>query len=190
MLHTWGPFEVETDTCAIDPGRRRAVLGADDGCVYVFDTASGATPGADRGQCLRHQEGGHLAERRQHSFRRLRPAPAALGRGNLRAQVELAAHPGIWERSLSFSPDGREILAGTFDGTLVHWDAATGEEARRDRRRGAAGGRKCLPQRHFRQCRRRARRGLRRRPGPARPPDAGRRRVDRQGGAAFRPPPG
>jgi WD40 repeat protein len=37
----WGPFENETDTCAIDPLHRRAILGCDDGVIRVFDTGSG-----------------------------------------------------------------------------------------------------------------------------------------------------
>ena len=41
QLRSWGPFETETDTCAIDTIRGRAVLGCDDGCVRVFDIASG-----------------------------------------------------------------------------------------------------------------------------------------------------
>ncbi len=42
LLSLWGPFENETDTCAIDPLHQRAILGCDDGCVRVFDTTNGA----------------------------------------------------------------------------------------------------------------------------------------------------
>src|SRR4029079_19800668 len=41
----WGPFESETDTCAIDPLHRRAVLGCDDGVVRIFDIDTGLTVG-------------------------------------------------------------------------------------------------------------------------------------------------
>src|ERR1041384_4803248 len=41
MLKKWGPFEQETDTCAIDPLHRRVILGCDDGCIRVFDIESG-----------------------------------------------------------------------------------------------------------------------------------------------------
>ena len=41
----WGPFESETDTCAIDPLHRRAVLGCDDGVVRIFDIDTGQTVG-------------------------------------------------------------------------------------------------------------------------------------------------
>ena len=40
-LSLWGPFENETDTCAIDLDRQRAVLGCDDGCIRIFDTSTG-----------------------------------------------------------------------------------------------------------------------------------------------------
>ena len=42
VVQTWGPFETETDSCAVDPLRRRAVLGCDDGCLRIFDLDSGA----------------------------------------------------------------------------------------------------------------------------------------------------
>ncbi len=128
LLQTWGPFEVETDTCAIDPVRHRAVLGADDGCIYVFDTRTG--------ESLRRIEA-HAS-----GIKKVAVSPTS---GDILSaaydqrlliwdadtyvlRVELAKHPAIWERSLNFSPDGREVLAGTFDGTLMHWDAATGEK--------------------------------------------------------------
>ena len=34
-IRMWGPFEDETDSCAIDPGHSRAILGCDDGVVRV-----------------------------------------------------------------------------------------------------------------------------------------------------------
>ena len=40
-IRMWGPFEDETDSCAIDPGHGRAILGCDDGVVRVFDIESG-----------------------------------------------------------------------------------------------------------------------------------------------------
>lgn len=126
----WGPFTVETDTCAIDPARRRAVLGADDGCVYVFDTgAAGNDP---------------LARIEAHAsgIKKVAVSPttgdilsAAYDQrlliwhaDSFTLAVELEKHPGIWERSLNFSPDGNEVYAGTFDGTLVHWNAKTGSK--------------------------------------------------------------
>src|SRR5262249_2126561 len=42
-------------------------------------------------------------------------------------RVELEARPSLWERSFNWSPDGTQILAGTFDGTVLAWDAETGE---------------------------------------------------------------
>ena len=42
LVQTWGPFETETDSCAVDPLEHRAILGCDDGCLRVFDLDSGA----------------------------------------------------------------------------------------------------------------------------------------------------
>src|SRR5262249_50725372 len=45
--------------------------------------------------------------------------------------------PTVWERSFNWSPDGSRVLAGTFDGTALAWDAVTGrcldEAGERDR---------------------------------------------------------
>ena len=40
-LKVWGPFEDETDTCAIDPQHQRVILGCDDGCIRIFDILNG-----------------------------------------------------------------------------------------------------------------------------------------------------
>jgi len=46
-----------------------------------------------------------------------------------RTGLELAVCKGHtdWIRSAAFSPDGREVLTGSFDSTARFWDAATGE---------------------------------------------------------------
>ncbi|NJM90777.1 MAG: hypothetical protein HC863_00320 [Myxococcales bacterium] len=41
--------------------------------------------------------------------------------------LELENVPHKWERSFSFSSDGQSVYAGTFDGTVMVWDAATGK---------------------------------------------------------------
>ena len=38
----------------------------------------------------------------------------------------MESRPSTWERSFNWSPDGNEVLAGTFDGTVLLWDAASG----------------------------------------------------------------
>ena len=40
--------------------------------------------------------------------------------------MKLTPHKSLWERSFNWSPDGDRIVAGTFDGTVVIWDASTG----------------------------------------------------------------
>src|SRR5215218_746607 len=127
QLQVWGPFESETDTCAIDPLHRRAVLGCDDGVVRIFDIDTGRTVG----EIAAHASG----------IKKVAVSPltgdilsAAYDQkiivwdaASLERRVELEARPGLWERSFNWTPDGRQILAGTFDGTVLAWDAETGE---------------------------------------------------------------
>lgn len=128
MLQMWGPFEVETDTCAIDPERQRAILGADDGCIYVFDSRTGeavtkieAHASGIKKVAVSPANGDILSAAYDQ---RLRIWDAE----TFEAKVELDKHPATWERSLNFSTDGTEVFGGTFDGTMVHWDATTGRK--------------------------------------------------------------
>ena len=123
----WGPFESETDTCAIDPLHRRAVLGCDDGVVRIFDIDTGLTIG----EIDAHASG---IKKVAVSPRTGDILSAAYDQriivweaASLAQRVELEARPALWERSFNWSPDGTQILAGTFDGTVLTWDAETGE---------------------------------------------------------------
>ncbi|MDX1500779.1 MAG: WD40 repeat domain-containing protein [Thermoanaerobaculia bacterium] len=126
QLSLIGPFEDETDTCAIDPGRKRAILGCDDGCIRVFDTASGQAT--------------HVIEAHASGIKKV-AVSAATGdilsaaydqkiviwdAATLEARLELDSTSATWERSLTWSPDGAKIVGGTFDGTVLVWDSATG----------------------------------------------------------------
>ena len=129
-LHRWGPFEIETDTCDIDRSRGRAVLGCDDGLIRVFDIESGES----------------LAEIRAHeaSIKKVAVSPitgdilsaaydqktAVWDATTFAEKVVLERFPATWERSFNWSPDGETILAGSFDGTVLVWDAASGELSR------------------------------------------------------------
>jgi WD40 repeat protein len=126
LLRTWGPFEDETDSCAIDPERGRAILGCDDGKVRIFDIDTG-----DR-----------IAEIAAHSsgIKRVATSPvngdiltAAYDQRilvwdaeDLSLRLTLEPRATTWERSFNWSPDGSRIVAGTFDGTVLVWDATTG----------------------------------------------------------------
>jgi len=126
-IRMWGPFEDETDSCAIDPDHGHAVLGCDDGVVRVFDIDTGAP----------------VAEIPAHSsgIKRVTVSPvtgdilsAAYDQrilvwdaNDMSLKLELEFRPSIWERSFSWTADGKKLLAGTFDGTVLVWDATTGK---------------------------------------------------------------
>ncbi|MCA9185321.1 MAG: WD40 repeat domain-containing protein, partial [Planctomycetales bacterium] len=126
LITMWGPFENETDSCAIDPRHGRAVLGCDDGIIRIFNINSSET----------------LAEIPAHAsgIKKVATSPA---NGDILSaaydqkiivwdavtfakKVELQRKPTTWERSFNWAPDGNQILAGTFDGTVLVWDATTG----------------------------------------------------------------
>jgi WD40 repeat protein len=126
MLRKWGPFEHETDTCAIDAVLGRAVLGCDDGIIRVFDTRSGelireipAHASGIKKVCTSPATGDILSAAYDQ---RIRIWDAL----TLDPKTELEKVAVTWERSLNWAPDGQSILAGTFDGTALEWSAATG----------------------------------------------------------------
>lgn len=127
LIKMWGPFENETDSCAIDAIHGRAVLGCDDGVIRVFDIESSAT----------------LAEIQAHAsgIKKVATSPqngdilsAAYDQkilvwdaNDFSLKVQLERKPTTWERSFNWTPDGQLILAGTFDGTVLVWDAVSGK---------------------------------------------------------------
>lgn len=127
LMKMWGPFENETDSCAIDAIHGRAILGCDDGVIRVFDIESSET----------------LAEIEAHAsgIKKVATSPitgdilsAAYDQkiliwnaDDFQRKVELERKPTTWERSFNWTPDGGRVLAGTFDGTVLVWDAASGK---------------------------------------------------------------
>ncbi len=127
LIKMWGPFENETDSCAIDAIHGRAVLGCDDGVIRVFDIESSDT----------------LAEINAHASGIKKVATSPINGDILSAaydqkilvwdandfseKVVLEQKATTWERSFNWTPDGARILAGTFDGTVLVWDAETGK---------------------------------------------------------------
>jgi WD40 repeat protein len=126
QLQVWGPFENETDTCAIDPIHGRAVLGDDDGFVRVFDIQSGESVAA--------------IEAHASGIKKVATCPitgdilsAAYDQkieiwdaSTLERKLTLENVASKWERSINWAPDGSRLLAGTFDGTVVAWDVESG----------------------------------------------------------------
>ena len=125
-LNKWGPFDVETDTCAIDLVNKRVVLGCDDGYIRIFSINNGE---------LLHEIQAHAS-----GIKKVACSPvdgtllsAAYDQRiriwdstTLEEKLELENNPIKWERSLVWSNDGKMIFAGTFDGTMLMWDAETG----------------------------------------------------------------
>ena len=126
QLSLWGPFENETDTCAIDLDRQRAVLGCDDGCIRIFDALTG--------------EQKQMIEAHSSGIKKVAVSPTS---GDILSaaydqriviwdsktfakKITLEKRSATWERSLTWSPDGTQILGGTFDGTVLLWNATTG----------------------------------------------------------------
>lgn len=126
MLRKWGPFEHETDTCAVDAHLGRAILGCDDGLIRVFDIRTGrlereinAHSCGIKKVCVSPVTGDILSAAYDQKLR-------IWDAGTLDLKVELAAVPSTWERSLNWTPDGEYIVGGTFEGTVLLWHATSG----------------------------------------------------------------
>lgn len=125
LLRMWGPFEHETDTCAIDATRGRVVLGCDDGVVRVFEADSGALikaiPAHASGikKVTVAADGQILSAAYDQKI-------IVWDRAALEQRIVLEGLRSKWERSFTWSGDGSRIYAGTFDGTVAEWDAGTG----------------------------------------------------------------
>ncbi len=126
LLRKWGPFEQETDTCAIDALHGRVILGCDDGCLRVFDIESGDLIK----EIMAHASGIKKVTVSPTSGDVLSAAYdqriLVWGADDFALKVEMEPLPSRWERSLNWSADGLHVLAGTFDGTVVEWDAVNG----------------------------------------------------------------
>lgn len=121
-----GPFETETDTCAIDVLNNRIILGCDDGYIRIFSM--------DDNHLIKEFFGHHSA------IKKVAVSPingdilsAAYDQqiiiwdnDNFLQKQKLESHPALWERSFNWSKGGQLIVAGTFDGTVLIWDAESG----------------------------------------------------------------
>ncbi|BDX05401.1 WD40 repeat domain-containing protein [Planctobacterium marinum] len=126
QLNMIGPFETETDTCAIDPSRNRIVLGCDDGFVRIFDLQNG--------ELLKEIAGHHSAIKKVA----VSPVTGDILSAAYDQKIQiwdnhsfalvctLSHHKALWERSFNWSADGKQIIAGSFDGTVLIWSAESG----------------------------------------------------------------
>lgn len=126
LIRTWGPFETETDSCAIDVLNDRVVLGGDDGVIRVFDCRDGRSLAAFQAHASGIKKvavspvSGDILSSAYDGHTRIWDALS------FTCKRMLENHASKWERSFAWSPDGISILAGTFGGTVVQWDAASG----------------------------------------------------------------
>lgn len=144
MLRVFGPFDTETDTCAVDPLRGRAVLGGDDGCIRVFEIESGI----QRAVIEAHRSGikkvaCSAADGAILSAAYDQEIHVWDGQSYARRRT-LEPRATKWERSFDWSPDGRHVVAGTFDGTVLWWTAADGRCAGELGARGEPPGNACF----------------------------------------------
>ncbi|GGG33537.1 hypothetical protein GCM10007425_30290 [Lysinibacillus alkalisoli] len=127
LVYMWGPFDVETDTCAIDLKNERVILGCDDGYIRIFNIINGdlikEIPGHASGikkVAVSPSNGDILSSAYDQKI-------LIWDSKSLELKTSLQQNPVKWERSLDFSTDGKKVFAGTFDGTVLYWDAKTGE---------------------------------------------------------------
>ncbi len=129
----FGPFAVETDTCAIDPVHDRLVLGCDDGAIRVFSLARGEQT---------HEIPAHAVGIKKVAVSTAtgeivsgaydqRVVVWSWSGDALERRLEVTSAPMPWERTLTWSHDGKRLLGGTFDGTVHVWDASDGRLVRR-----------------------------------------------------------
>ena len=119
MLRLWGPFQNETDTCAIDAIRGRAILGCDDGLIRIFDTGVddldwniAAHNCGIKKVCTSPTTGDILSAAYDQRI-------CVWEADTLQLKTELERVPSTWERSLNWSSDGRCVLGGTFVFNIV-----------------------------------------------------------------------
>ena len=127
LIKTLGPFDTEADTCTIDPIHQRVILGCDDGLIRIFDINSGDltatitahSAGIKKVACS-PINGDILSAAYDQRI-------IVWDAENFELKTQLSHHSSTWERSFNWSNDGERVYAGTFDGTVIKWNAKTGD---------------------------------------------------------------
>lgn len=121
-----GPFHYETDTCAIDMINKRIIIGCDDGYIRVYRITDGllikeikAHRSGIKKVSVSPKNGDILSAGYDQQILVWSYLDYALVKS-------LENHTSKWERSLTWSSNGLNILGGTFDGTVVIWNALEG----------------------------------------------------------------
>ncbi len=127
LLRQWGPFEAETDTCALDVPRNRIVLGCDDGYIRIFSLNTGAPLAS----WSAHQSGIKRVAVNSDGLLLSAGYDQQVIIWNMDShapEIVLDPHMACWERSLNWTSDGSGVVGGTFDGTVVQWNAHSGAQ--------------------------------------------------------------
>lgn len=143
-LAKMGPFETETDTCAVDPLMQRIILGCDDGIIRVFElgtwklvTEIEGHTSAIKKVAVSPQNGDIMSAAYDQQI-------LVWDAKTFEKKIKLESHSSLWERSFNWSSNGSRIVAGTFDGTVLVWDVATGQRLHEIGKNEAADGNPCF----------------------------------------------
>ncbi len=121
-----GPFETETDTCAVDALTQRIILGCDDGIVRIFELNTWKLIAAIEGHSSAIKKVAVSPENGDILSAAYDQQILIWDAQTFTQKKKLDSHTSLWERSFNWSSDGKRVVAGTFDGTVLIWDVKSG----------------------------------------------------------------